>query len=280
MVWQRDIDLVVPLWQGGDDVRVAAGSAALARMVPSGGNRLHVSVPDGRRGVVEGVANLDVLADTVHQLGVRLAGRDARRVLTLGGDCTSDLAAMRHLTARYPSMVVYWVDAHPDLNTADVSPSHHAHGMVLRLLLGQGHPRLLGGARVAPTQVTLVGARSVDPPEQALIKASGMPVMGVAEVRADPYRVVGGRAQGSPAYVHLDMDVCDPAQLPAVACPTPGGPPVESVAAALAAIHAHHEVVGVGISEYAPVIEHDEATVRSLLRALDLRGVTPNRATA
>ncbi|GAA3741388.1 arginase [Spinactinospora alkalitolerans] len=271
-MWQRDVDLVVPLWQGGDDVRVAAGAAALARLVPSGGSRLHVSVSDGARDVVDGVRNLDVVASTVRGLRERLARRDPARALTLGGDCVSDVAVAEHLAGRYPDLVVYWVDAHADLNTPASSPSGKAHGMGLRLLLGEGHGRLLGaaGARVAASRVTLVGARDLDRGELEFMRAAGMAWVDPVEVITDPDRVVAGRAPGTPAYVHLDVDVCDPVDLPAVACPTPQGPLVDSVAAALAAISAHHEVVGVGVCEYVPVIEHERAKMEALLGALGL----------
>ncbi|GAB3209064.1 arginase family protein [Marinactinospora thermotolerans] len=271
MVWQRDVDLVVPLWQGGDDVRVAAGAAALARLVPPDGSRLHVSVSDGPREMVEGVRNLEVLEATLRRLREHLARRDPARALTLGGDCLSDLPVAGHLAARHPGMAVYWLDAHADLNTAASSPSGLAHGMALRLLLGEGHPRLLGGGGVvAPWQVRLVGGRDLDVGEEEFARAVGLERVGTVELIADPGRVVAGRAAGSPAYVHLDVDLCDPVDFPAVACPVPQGPLVGTVAEALAAIASHHEVVGVGVCEYVPVIEHDAAGPRALLEALGL----------
>ncbi|WP_046470557.1 arginase family protein [Allosalinactinospora lopnorensis] len=275
MMWQRDVDLVVPLWQGGDDVRVAQGASALARLVPSaGGSRLHVSVTDGPREKVDKVRNLQVVADTLRQLRERVAHKAPVRVLTLGGDCLSDVAAAEHLAARHKGMVVYWVDAHADLNTPDSSPSGKAHGMGLRLLLGEGHPRLLGngGPAVPHSHVTLVGTRDLDPGEEEFARSAGLEQVDPVQVIADPSGVVSPRPQGTPAYVHLDMDVCDPVDLPAVSCPSPQGPRAATVAQALAAIAAHHDVVGVGVCEYVPVIEHDTDRVRALLAALGLTG--------
>ena len=271
MVWQRDVDLVVPLWQGGDDVRVAPGSAALARQVPSGGSRLHISVTDGPRQVADGVLNLETVAETQRRIRDRLVRRDPARTLTLGGDCASDLAAVQHLAARYPGMSCYWVDAHPDLNTPESSPSGRAHGMVLRALLGEGHERLTGGgAALAARDVTLVGTRSFDAAEAELVRARGLAVAGPEEVAADPEGVASRRTAGTPAYVHLDVDVCDPAEVPAVAVPEPGGPSVEAVARVLAELARHHTVVGIGVCEYAPVIEHDPKRLNVLLSALGL----------
>ncbi|GAA3765217.1 arginase family protein [Salinactinospora qingdaonensis] len=270
MVWQRDVDLVVPLWQGGDDVRAAAGAAALARIVPTGQNRLHVSVPDGERATLEGVRNLEVLADTVRQLRDRIAKRAPTRALTLGGDGLSDLATLEHLTRVHPGTVVYWMGAHAAAHTPASCPTGAAHHMGLRLLLGEGHPRLATAPGLTPGQVTLVGARELDPAEEEFVRATGLAWMDPVQVIADPTDVVKARPAGSPAYVHLDLDVCDGADLPAVARPSTQGPRVESVATALRTIAAHHDVVGVGVGEYVPVVEHDSAKVALLLHALDL----------
>ncbi len=277
---QRDVDLVIPLWQGGDNVRTAQGAAALARLVPSsGGSRLHVSVSDGSQHTVDGVRNLEVLADTLRQLRERLAHKDPTRALTLGGDCLSDLPTAQHLAARHNDLVVYWVDAHADLNTPASSPSGRAHGMGLRLLLGEGHPRLRGtGAAMAPSRVTLVGTRELDPGEQSHLRSAGLHHHDPTDITTNPSRVVTPHPASTPAYVHLDMDVCDPAELPAVSCPTPSGPSVATVAATLSAITDHHDVVGVGVCEYVPVIEHDPHTVTALLRALGLATNTQDGA--
>ncbi|MBB6171814.1 arginase [Nocardiopsis mwathae] len=274
MTWQRDVDLVVPLWQGGDDVRTAAGASALARLIPPNGNRLHVAVTDGPRTTIDGIRSLDAIHGTLTRLRDRLTRRDPQRTLTLGGDCLSDLVAIQHLATRHPDMTLYWVDAHPDLNTPATSPSQRAHGMVLRTLLGDGHPRLTGanGAALPTPAVTLVGARDLDPPETRYIRHHGIAWVDTVELLADPTRVTAPRPAGTPAYIHLDIDVCDPFDLPAVAVPTPDGPRAGTVAEALAAITAHHDVVGIGICEYAPVIEHDEARLATLLAALDLTG--------
>ncbi|MBV2366293.1 arginase family protein [Streptomonospora nanhaiensis] len=273
MVWKRDVDLVVPLWQGADDLRVAAGAAELARLVPTSTARLHVAVFDGPRHTRDGVRNLDAVADTLQRTRDRLIHRDPHRVLTLGGDCACDIPAVQHLAARHPGLTLYWVDAHADLNTPRTSPSGTAHGMGLRALLGEGHPDITGTPdrpALTPAQIVLVGTRDLDPPERDHISAHGIAHVTPAELAEAPRAVTAARRTGSPAYVHLDLDVCDPADLPAVGVPAPGGPRPAQVARALAAITAHHDLVGVAVCEYAPVLEHDQRHVTALLAALDL----------
>src|SRR5690606_29243633 len=93
-----------------------------------------------------------------------------------------------------------------------------------------------------------------------------------------PTAATTGRPPGSPAYIHLDIDACDPADLPAVACPTPGGPTAPALAATLRALHDHHDVVGIGICEYAPVIEHTPQRVQAPLAALPVPAPPPAAA--
>lgn len=274
-MWQRDVDLVVPLWQGCDDMRVAAGASALARLVATANPRMHIAVSDGRRGAVDGVHHLELIARTMRQVRTRMARRNPARVLTLGGDCVSDLAALEHLSRRYPGMAVYWVDAYPDLHTPQSSPTGLVQGMALRLLLGEGHPHLLGASRLVPSQVKLIGARVAAPEEVEFVRSRRIEVVDTTRLTVDARSVVAGQQPGSPAYIHLNLGACDPQDFPAVAFPAPVGPRVALLTAAVAAITAHHTVVGVGVCEYTPAVAHDVTVLQSLLQALRLVDPAP-----
>ncbi|KUP96023.1 arginase family protein, partial [Thermobifida cellulosilytica] len=102
------------------------------------------------------------------------------------------------------------------------------------------------------------------------VRAARIGVVDGTRLLADARSVVAGRLPGTPAYVHLDVDVCDPQEFAAVSCPVPVGPRAATVAAALAAIAAHHDVVGVGVCEYAPSVAHDVGVLHRLLGALGL----------
>jgi arginase family enzyme len=85
--------------------------------------------------------------------------------------------------------------------------------MPLRMLIDAGD--------VAPEDVTLLGARNLDPPELEFIAASG-----VRQELADlPERI----------YVALDCDVIRPGELD-VFMPEPGGPTVEELEQLLASL--------------------------------------------
>src|SRR5690606_32761943 len=127
-MWQRDVDLVVPLWQGCDDMRVAAGASALARLVATAHPRMHIAVSDGRRGAVDGVHHLELIARTLRQVLTAIARRTPARVLPVGGDCVSVVAGLEPLSRRYPGIAVYWVDAYPYLHTPQSTPTGLVQG--------------------------------------------------------------------------------------------------------------------------------------------------------
>lgn len=145
-----------------------------------------------------------------------------QRPLVLGGCCCAHVGAVRELVRRHGRVAVVWIDAHGDLNTPASSPSGNAWGMPLRMLIDEGD--------VAAEDVTLLGARSLDPPEQAFIEQAGIR----RELGDLPDRV----------YVALDGDVADPAQLD-VFMPEPGGLALDDLEALLARIPAP---VGAGLT--------------------------------
>ena len=122
------------------------------------------------------------------------------RPLVLGGCCCAHIGAVRELVRRHRRVGVVWIDAHGDLNTAETSPSGNAWGMPLRMLID-------GGA-VDPRDVTLLGARALDPPEEDFVASSGIR-LGLGEL---PEHV----------YVAVDGDALDPREIDAF-MPEPGG---------------------------------------------------------
>ena len=133
------------------------------------------------------------------------------RELPPGRSCSEAAAARTsaqcaELARRHGRLGVVWIDAHGDLNTPESSPSGNAWGMPLRMLIDAGV--------VAARDVTLLGARNLDPPEADFIRRTGIR----EELGELPERV----------YVALDCDVFEPGHVD-VFMPEPGGPSPESL---------------------------------------------------
>ena len=166
-----------------------------------------------------------------------------QRPLVLGGCCCAHVGAVRELARRHGRIAVVWIDAHGDLNTPESSPSGNVWGMPLRMLIDAGD--------VAAEDVTLLGARNLDPPEDAFIAAAGIR----RELGELPANV----------YVALDCDVIEPEQLD-VFMPEPGGLSLEELEALLAGIP---RPVGAGLSGLRASVRNEETLVR-LAHALGL----------
>jgi arginase len=157
--------------------------------------------------------------------------------LVLGGDHSLSIgsvsAVARHVRRQGGSVGLIWVDAHADMNSADTTPSGNVHGMVLAVLMGHGHERLVGIAgeapAVRPRNVTIVGARDLDPGERDLVAELGVRVFTMSDIDE---RGAGAcmaealtRARDGTAGFHLsfDLDALDPHEAPGVGTPVPGG---------------------------------------------------------
>lgn len=172
-----------------------------------------------------------------------LAGAGGHPVV-MSGDCAASLGTVAGLQRAGTDAGIVWFDAHGDVQTPETTASGYLAGMPLRLLAGY-RPELIAGPlglRAVPEpRIALVGARDLDPPEAAYLAGSlirQLPVAGLAV--AD--------LPAGPLYLHLDADVIDPAALPGLLFPTPGGPGLEPVLAAVQRVLETGRVAAVGVA--------------------------------
>jgi arginase len=151
--------------------------------------------------------------------------------LVLGGDHSVAIGTLGGLSRAFGPGGVLWIDAHGDLNTPASSPSGNVHGMVLAAALGLD-PSFASSAwelpMVEPSRVALVGVRSLDRAERALIRELEAKVFTMSEVdRLGLERCIRESLAhiAGPGFVHvsLDMDAVDPAYAPGVGTPVRGG---------------------------------------------------------
>lgn len=159
-----------------------------------------------------------------------------QRPIVLGGCCCAHVGAVRELARRHGRIAVVWLDAHGDLNTPSSSPSGNPWGMPLRMLVDAGD--------VAAEDVTLLGARNLDPPEEAFVAAAGIR----RELDDLPEHV----------YVAVDGDVVEPGELD-VFMPEPGGFSLDGLEAVLARIP---RPAGAGLTGLRPSARNEQALAR------------------
>ncbi len=101
-----------------------------------------------------------------------------------------------------------------------------------------------------------------------------MPLLTSKQLQNEPHRLEQlldrWLPDGAPLYVHLDLDVLDPKVLPAVAVPEPDGLDLVSLVDVINQLQARGKLVGVGVTEYVPGVDHDPSTLWPVLKALGI----------
>lgn len=208
--------------------------------VPEPHTLLAPDLPDGSQQERMAVLNRHV-ADAV-------AGSD--KPVVYAGDCVVILGVTAGLQRKGIDPVVVFYDAHGDFNTWDTTPSGFIGGMPLAMMTGRGEQTIVDGAgmRLVPdADALLVGARDLDPGEQILLEHSAVPLVDIADV-ADAI------PEGRDLYVHIDVDVVDPEDVPAINYPAPAGPSAAEVAESVAALAATDRVAAFSVSTWNPAL--------------------------
>jgi arginase len=250
--------LVVPEWQG------SVSSRAMSHA--DGAFAIHGDLPSSATVLVEVPAEAgDALGTGVHRYSAvrRVRDRTAEALggargtpIAVGGDCGIALAPVAAASAAHPGEVaVLWLDAHPDLNTPETSPSGAFNGMVLRAIAGDGAEGLAleGDERVPASRIVLGGVRAIDEGEQAFIDAEEMTVLGVEEFADAAAAIRAITATGATrVYVHIDLDVLDPSAIAGLSYPLPFGVQPDALVALVREVVAAFPLAGASIAGFAP----------------------------
>ncbi|MGK5443576.1 arginase family protein [Micromonospora sp. URMC 105] len=209
--------------------RALRAAGLLAALDADDGGVLDARIDDAARDPATGLIGAEQVRRAARAIasGVAAVRAAGRRPLVLGGDCTLLLGVFLALP---PGSGLWFLDGHPDFSDGFGSATGEGADMELSLLTGHG-PDLFDRVAplVAPELVRLVGHR---PPgdEEARREAERVdpriPQVPAVELRRRGAGRVGRElaAEGTgPAWLHLDVDVLDPAVLPAVTYPEPGG---------------------------------------------------------
>ena len=208
------------------------------------------------------------LCDRLSMLVEEAAGRGALP-LVLGGDHSVALGSLVGMAKVRGAGGVVWIDAHGDLNTPATSPSGNVHGMVLAAALGlAGDPFTHDGwplPAVEPGRLALVGVRSLDDGERALLRELDAKVFTMSEIDRigiEPcMREAIAHAAGA-AFLHvsLDMDVVDPDYAPGVGTPVRGGLSYREAHLALETVAESGLIDSMDVVEVNPILDRENAT--------------------
>jgi arginase len=271
------IDVVAVPWDSGRrGFRMGAGPEAfledgLPELLRAAGHDVRVRVV-ASRDVSSPLASAVALATEVAR-AVHAARAAGRFPLILAGNCMTALGVVAGLHGDEPG--VAWFDAHGDLNTPATSPSGFLDGMAVATLLGWCHAEAAsavpGFHPLDVQRVIMLGTRDLDAGESAAMMATGVRSLGphrLASAEVVTEDLAGFAAPLACVYVHVDLDVLDPARHgPANGYASPDGVPREHVLRAIRVLAAQSRIAALTIASYDPAVDAD-GRVRDAARSL------------
>ncbi len=170
-----------------------------------------------------------------------------KTVLALGGEHTITPALVQAAQTKYPDLQVVALDAHADLrDTYDGSKLSHA--CALRRVYELGRP------------LTLLGVRAYSQEEHQLMAVAPRMTVVKAAALATPegWQAALRHLQGipGPVYLTLDADALDPAAMPGVGTPEPGGLTYRQVVEIIRTLGARGPLIGADLVELTPLPGH------------------------
>lgn len=228
--------------------------------------------PAPRRAVSHPNAKLKALGETVSWLDAlydkafEISGNGLP--IFMGGDHVMAAASVAGVSRRAKQqgrpLFFLWLDAHTDFHTLESTESGNLHGTPAAYFTGR--PGFEGifpplDAPVDPKNVCMLGIRSVDPPERAALKESGVTVhdmraideSGIAALLSAFLDTVA--AEDGMLHVSFDVDFLDPSVAPGVGTTVPGGATFREAHLVMEMLHDSELVTSLDLVELNPFLD-------------------------
>ncbi len=266
--------IVAGQWQGSPAARAMllhGGAEAIAGDLPKARTEL-LDVPiEAGDAQDTGIRRFSALTRVSAAITEALDRAGDEHALLIGGDCGVATTAIAHAAAKDADLAVVWFDAHADLHSPETSPSGAFAGMALRAVVETS--AFPGSGAIAADRALLVGAREFDPAESTFLASGELRALS-AEALTHPEEIVDAVRQTGAhrLYIHVDLDVLDPAVMTGVALPVPFGATLEALTATIGALRGAIPLAGASISGFAPArpddAVHDLGTILRIVGAL------------
>ena len=194
--------------------------------------------------------------------------------IIIGGDHSIAVGTWSGVAAHIAKpMGLLWIDAHMDAHTPETSPSGAWHGMPLAALLGHGEKAWVKPI-IKPENLCLIGTRSFEAGEQALLKRLNVRIYEMAEVKKRGFKAVLAEAtqhicKHTAGYgISLDVDVVDPIDAPGVGSPEQGGIRGKELLEGLHGVLKDPRLKAFEMVEFNPTLDSQEKTAHLCIQIL------------
>lgn len=202
--------------------------------------------------------------------------------IVLGGDHSLGIgsisAVARYCQEHDKTLRVLWLDAHTDFNTAALTPSGNIHGMPVACLCGFGPDELVDlegpGPTLSPSQLRIIGVRSVDDDERQFVHEVGLDVYDMRAIdelgmRAVMHAALAQLTDEAHLHVSFDVDFLDPDFAPGVGTPVRGGPTWREAQLCMEMLADTGQVGSLDIMELNPALDIRNRTADVIVELVD-----------
>jgi len=170
-----------------------------------------------------------------------------------------------------------WIDAHGDFNTPETSLSGMMGGMPVAISTGLCLQHIRRASGLDPPlpfkYVTMVGVRDTDAWEKYLIDKYDVPQISVEDIKRLSPAIDMEMDRLSRitdlVYVHVDLDVLDPDDIPGVGLPVRNGPTADELGEALEIMFEYPNLKGFGIASYPWRNDTERKGIKSVYRLVE-----------
>ena len=191
---------------------------------------------------------------------------NGNRPISIAGDCCTAIGVLAGLQRAGLDAFLIWLDAHGDFNTPQTTPSGFLGGMPLAMMVGRGEqtmPKAVNLHPLAEDHVVLADARDLDPDEKILVGEAAITHL------TDVNDLLSCSLPDKPLYVHLDMDIVDPNEAPAMNYLAAGGPSAKELQTVMKHLNRTGQITAVSVSTWNPKMDEDGQSRKVCMQLLD-----------
>lgn len=185
-------------------------------------------------------------------------------VVCLGGDHSVSIGTMFASKLRHSEAVIVYIDAHPDCNGPDATPTGNIHGMPLATVLGDALYSDFGLPQYAYDEAFLIGIKDADISEQDYLKQNKILNISMDQVIeqgiAESLKHISDQIADRSIHVSLDIDSIDMSEAPGTGIINKGGFSFREISY-LCRHLARESIVGIDIVEVNPERDEKSKTV-------------------
>jgi arginase len=193
--------------------------------------------------------------------------KGGKRPVSIAGDCCATIGVVAGLQRAGINPFVIWFDGHGDFNTWETTPSSFLGGMALSMLAGLGEqimPENVGLRSVPEEMIILTDGRNLDPQERDLLKGSKVTHL------TDVKELLEYPLPSLPLYIHVDADIINPIDAPAMGYVAPGGPRASKLEKVFSFLAGTGQIAAVSMCTWTPELDVDKQSETVSMKLLQI----------